>query len=254
MTDTTTRTSQRYWEIDSLRGIAIIMMVLYHLLWDLLLFNLVTDITLQAGFWKYFQRTTASLFIILVGVSLAVSSQRRAAMPPFRTFFGRGVKIFGWGLVITVIVQFANMGRIDFGVLHLIGFSIIAAYPFLRYRWLNIGLWAGFNILGFVVQQNTIQLQLSWPPLRWLSLASGIQQPTGFYLDYFPVIPWFGVVLLGIGVGNLLYMDGRVPKLLHPQRPLAIPIAGLQWLGQHSLVIYLLHQPILFGVLWVLYG
>ena len=65
-------TSQRYWEIDILRGIAIIMMVVYHLLWDLLLFNLVTDITLQAGLWKYFQRTTASLFIILVGVSLAV--------------------------------------------------------------------------------------------------------------------------------------------------------------------------------------
>ena len=208
-------TSQRYWEIDILRGIAIIMMVVYHLLWDLLLFNLVTDITLNAGFWKYFQRTTASLFIILVGVSLAVSSQKRTLS--FRKLSGRGIKIVGWGLVISAIVWFANIGRIDFGVLHLIGFSIIAAYPFLRYRWLNIGLWAGFN-LGSVLQQNALHIPLSWPPLTWLLLALGIQQPTGFYLDYFPVIPWFGVVLLGIGVGNLLYTDGRIPALFrqHP--------------------------------------
>ena len=85
-------------------------------------------------------------------------------------------------------------------------------------------------------------------------LALGIQQPTGFYLDYFPVIPRFGVVLLGIGVGNLLYTDDRVPALFRQRPSWAMPTVGLQWLGQHSLVIYLLHQPILFGVLWVLYG
>ena len=190
-------TSQRYWEIDILRGIAIIMMVVYHLLWDLLLFNLVTDITLNAGFWKYFQRTTASLFIILVGVSLAVSSQKRT--PSFRKLSGRGIKIVGWGLIISAIVRFANIGRIDFGVLHLIGFSIIAAYPFLRYRWLNIGLWAGFNLIGFVLQQNALHIPLSWPLLTWLLLALGIQQSAGFYLDYFPVIHWFGVVLSKAG-------------------------------------------------------
>ena len=68
--------STRFWEIDSLRGVAIIMMVIYHLMWDLWFFRIMPDVVLWSGFWKYFQRTTASLFIFVVGVSLTVSYTR----------------------------------------------------------------------------------------------------------------------------------------------------------------------------------
>lgn len=68
--------NRRFWEIDALRGVAIIMMVIYHLLWDLYFFAVLPNIALQVGFWKYYQRTTASLFLTLVGVSLVVSYKR----------------------------------------------------------------------------------------------------------------------------------------------------------------------------------
>src|SRR5262245_9611050 len=119
--------TRRLWEIDALRGVAIIMMVIYHLMWDLYFFAVLPNIALQVGFWKYFQRTTATLFLTLVGVSLVVSNMReRQANPgqriPFRKFLERGARIFGWGMVISLVVRIAGIGKIDFGVLHLIGF------------------------------------------------------------------------------------------------------------------------------------
>lgn len=236
----------RFWEIDVFRGIAIVMMVIYHLMWDLLFFGLVSNVALQQGFWKYFQRTTASTFLLLVGVGLAVSYMRdlNHNNASLGKYLWRGAKIFGWGMVLSVIVRVADVGRIDFGVLHLIGVSVILAYPFLAYRWLNIGLWILLNVVGYFLQP----LRIETIGLVWLGL-----KPTDyFYLDYFPLIPWFGVVLLGIGVGNLLYDNN--------QRTFSLPdfsnwrsIQFLQWLGRRSLAIYLVHQPLLFALLFVLF-
>lgn len=238
----------RFGEVDAMRGVAIIMMVIYHLMWNLLFFGLVSNVSLQTGFWKYFQRTTASTFIFLVGVSLVLSynrlcQKRLANYAIFRRFFWRGLRIFGFGMIISGIVRLVGTGTVDFGVLHLIGFSVIAAYPFLRLAWVNIGLWALLNVVGFFSQQVTVNTK--W--LVWL----GFEPPFYFYVDYFPVIPWFGVVLFGIGIANLLYPDNRRVFRLYAGLPpsLAQP---LQYLGRHSLVIYLLHQPVLFGGLTVL--
>lgn len=236
---------RRFWEIDALRGVAIVMMVIYHLLWDLYFFAILPHIALQAGFWKYFQRTTASLFLILVGVSLAVSYQRDRLVDEkqrvsFTHFLGRGARLFGWGMVISVIVRIAGIGRIDFGVLHLIGFAIIAAYPFLALRWLNLILWGAFYVAGKFLLPGLVQ----FPWLVWL----GLEPPFYTYLDYFPVIPWFGVVLLGIGLGNLLYANSN-RQIPVPDIAGWLPVRWLQSLGRYSLRIYLLHQPVLFGML-----
>jgi uncharacterized membrane protein len=233
----------RFWEIDALRGVAIVMMVTYHLMWDLWYYRVLPNVVLYEGFWKYFQRTCAGLFLVLVGVSLAVVTQRRLAKSstlPFRPYLWRGLRIFGWGLVISVVVWAAGIGYIHFGILHLIGFASIAAYPFLRYRWLNLVLWAAFFIGGYFLLDVTV----SFPWLLWLGLPPAAYYPN----DYFPVIPYFGVPLLGLFIGNSLYTaSGRTFAL--PDFSRRLPIAGLRWLGRHSLVIYLTHQLGLFALL-----
>lgn len=237
--------AQRYWEIDTLRGVAIVMMIIYHLMWDLWFYRVLPNIVLYEGFWKYFQRTIAVLFIGLVGVSLAVTAMRMAGphgdQPvPFRHYLLRGLKIFGWGIVVSLVMWAARVGYVHFGVLHLIGFSIIAAYPLLRLRWINLALWAAFNIAGYLLLGVTV----SFPWLLWLGLPPAAYYPN----DYFPVIPWFGVVLLGIFLGNTLYTPkGRV--FSPPPIGDWLPLRGLQWLGRHSLIIYLLHQIALFAIL-----
>jgi uncharacterized membrane protein len=244
-TKTKARAQARFWEIDALRGVAIIMMVTYHLMWDLWYYRLLPDVVLYAGFWKYFQRTTANLFLILVGVSLAVVTMRRmvnsrATRPPFRPYLRRGLWVFGWGIVISLVVWAAGVGYVHFGVLHLIGFSTIAAYPLLRRRWLNLALWAIFFAAGYFL----LEVRVDFPWLLWLGFT-----PYNYYPnDYFPVIPYFGVVLLGIFLGNSLYRPtARVFPL--PAIGHWLPLRGLQWLGRHALVIYVIHQPLLFALL-----
>jgi uncharacterized membrane protein len=124
--------------------------------------------------------------------------------------------------------------------LHLIGVSIILAYPFLPYRWPNVALWALFFIAGGWLQG--VRVETTW--LVWLGL-----EPVNYAAnDYFPLIPWFGVVLLGIFVGNTIYDDqGR--RFLLPAWSSALPARMLQFLGRHSLLIYMVHQPLLLLIL-----
>lgn len=243
----TTPSSGRYWEIDTFRGVAIIMMVIFHLMWDLVIFRITPDVVLYAGFWKYFQRTTAISFLVLVGVSLTVSYRRAKARPQegerlFPKFFWRGLRIFGVGMGFTLFGWLSGFGYVHFGVLHLIGTAIILAYPLIEFRWLNFLLWAVFFVVGGAIRYT--YLSHNW--LDWLGFHTRLYAP----LDYFPLIPWFGVVLLGVAIGNTVYTaQGRILPL--PDLSGWLPVRLLQWLGKHSLIIYVIHQPILLAILFL---
>ncbi len=240
---------QRLWEVDAARGLAIVMMVIYHLMYDLYYFG-VTDAIFTDPFWFYFQRITASMFIVLVGISLALRGQQIEAKGKgltFKPFLWRGLVILGWGALITLVTGIALGAEmaIRFGILHFIGVSVILAYPFLRRRWFTLVL--GLLLLGAgrIVQQITVR----GPWLIWL----GLEPADHLYVDYFPLLPWFGVVLIGIWLGNTAYEKGarrlRLPSWQAPA--LTFPLG---WLGRHSLAIYLIHQPLLFVLLIFVLG
>ncbi|GIV80306.1 MAG: membrane protein [Litorilinea sp.] len=242
----TVHPGSRFWEVDAVRGLAVVMMVIYHLMYDLYYFQ-ITDAIFTVPFWFYFQRTTASTFILLVGISLAILYQRTQARGEpgrvlWRQNWRRGVRIFGWGMVITAVTWLVLGPRlaIKFGVLHFIGVSIVMATPFLRFRWLNLGLGVLLILAGKVLQRRTFD----WPWLVWL----GFEPANHVYVDYFPVIPWFGVVLIGLFLGNFLY-HGKARRFHLPNLSDWPPVRGLEWLGLRSLTIYLLHQPVLLAIL-----
>ncbi len=228
----------RLWEVDALRGVAIVLMVIYHLMWDLHGFAGL-DIDLYQGFWHYFQRLDASMFTGLVGVSLTLRyhSQIRRGTVRYSPYLRRGLVIFAWGLVVGVATYLFDPARyVRFGILHLIGFSIIIAYPLIRHRWLSGIL--GLFLLGFAQIAGFFAVDSPW--LGWLGLSATIRPA----LDYFPVIPWLGVVLLGIFVGHTVFPGGR-PRW-RTMDPEAIgPLRLLRLAGQNGLLIYLLHQPFL---------
>jgi uncharacterized membrane protein len=233
-----THVKNRFWEIDTMRGVAICMMVLFHTLFDLTFLG-VAAIEVSSGFWRYFAYVTAFLFVFLVGVSLTISSAHARRVLPKRTYYlkyiQRGLFIFGLGLAIT-LVTWLIIGPwfIRFGILHLIGISIILSIPLLRFKWINLV--AGILIIFAGVMVHTIRGP------DWL-LFLGIHSPSFYTVDYTPLLPWFGVVLLGIFLGNLAYPEGKrrwmVPDLKFPLRD------GLVLLGRHSLAIYVVHQPII---------
>jgi uncharacterized membrane protein len=231
--------------VDGLRGVAIVMMVVYHLLFDLSAMG-GFPIDVYGGFWRAWARVCASLFITLAGVSLTLSYARaRERATPGASLFpkvlGRGLFVLGCGLLVTAATWLLYPDEVvTFGILHFIGAAIVLAYPFLVLR---LGWWylpLGLACLGIGIALQALNAALPVPWLLWLGL------PPYRYatLDYFPLLPWFGMMLLGLFAGNLLYRQGRrLVKL--PDWSAWAPVRFLEFLGRHSLVIYLIHQPIL---------
>ncbi len=234
----------RFFEVDAFRGIAILLMVIYHFFFDLDFLG-IYEFDMHSGLLLVIGRSAAILFIFLVGVSLTLSYSRtlqlRGTRKQFPHFLKRGAEIFAWGLVITLITAtLLEKGTIYFGILHLIGVSIVLAYPFLKYRAESFATGFIVILLGIVVSEIVIES----PLLLWLGIM-----PYGFYtLDYFPLIPWFGVVLFGIFTGNSLYAGYQRQFVIFDfSDNLIVKLLG--YLGRRSLFIYLIHQPIIVGIL-----
>ena len=239
--------TQRFWEIDTLRGIAVILMITYHILFDLDFLNILS-LPLHNLFFRLFLYPIGTLFLLVVGISLVLSYkryiQKQNQTPSFSKYLKRGGFLFFIALFITVLTWiYPHEGFIVFGIIHCIGISIILSYLFISKP--NISLVFGFIfvILGIYFALITILN----PYFFWI----GLKTPSFYTLDYFPLLPWFGVVLIGLFVGQKIYptLQSKYGKQQHTPtvfRPIS-------FIGRYSLVIYLLHQPILFGVLFILF-
>ncbi len=240
-------TVSRYPEIDMFRGIAILMMILFHTVFDLSFFR-ISAIDISTGFWKYFAFSTAALFLLIVGISLTLSHARAAASLSgyqlARKFLCRGAGIFLLGLLVTAGTWlYLKDGFIAFGILHLIGISVMISPLFFRFKLFNIVLGFFFIMIGYFL--TTVAGPV------WL-LPIGIHPPTFWSVDYEPVFPWTGIVLLGMGLGEYLY-PGGVRKFMLPPVP-AFFIRPLASLGRYSLIIYLVHQPVILILLALVFG
>ncbi len=240
--------SSRLWEVDAVRGVAFCMMALYHLLFDLRYFA-GWPIAVTSGFWGAFADATAGLFLLLVGVSLTLSRARwraRQAGPYWPYLVRRGFRILGYGFLVTIATWLVDPRQVVlFGILHLIGVSILLAGPFLSGVLSNLLLGSVLVALGTLI--DGVVLPASFPWLLWLGLP-----PAGFSsFDYRPLLPWFGVALWGVALGNLLYPGGR-PVVPLPDWSALPPARLLVWIGRHALVLYLVHQPVIITLLVLL--
>ncbi|MBI4043859.1 MAG: DUF1624 domain-containing protein [Candidatus Diapherotrites archaeon] len=234
----------RFLEIDLARGIAVLCMIVYHFLFDWNFF--VQSIPgFYAGFWFYFARATAAVFVGLAGVSITLhANKQRANGRGWRGIAVRGTFIFLLGMTITAFTFLAFPSRtIFFGILHLIGTSIVLSIPFLFRPRLTLALGLLVTGSGILFYPPFMQGLLPFVPVV---LPVHVQS-----FDYVPLIPWFGVFLLGMSIGHAFY-------------PLGKPVNGLGWqkgngfvqflafVGRKSLPIYLAHQPLIVSILIVL--
>lgn len=237
--------NERYPEIDLLRSLAIGLMIVYHAAFDLSFFPTV-PIDPFAGGWLALQRVTATLFLLLVGVSFAISFGRmeRRGASVREVLWKYMQRSFGL-LICAALVSAATFfvvgdQYVRFGALHLIAVAILLL-PFLMplKEW-NVLLAAIVLLLGHRLSGVTVTTSLLLP----LGLM-----PAGFAsVDYLPLLPWLAPVLLGSALGNLLYNRGLLPRHLPQNRFTAL----LSLPGRNSLLLYLAHQPVILALLWVL--
>lgn len=215
----------RIWELDALRGLCILGMVAVHLVFDL-------QIPTGQAF-AFVQNWGGVLFFLLSGLCATLGSR------PVR----RGAMVLGAGLICTAVTlagralgMLPDYMVIRFGVLHCLG-ACMLLWPVFRKLpvWLLAALGTGFGVLGIYLTQCVM---VEFPGFAWL----GLLYPSYSSADYFPLLPYLGFFLLGAVLGRLLYAK---KKSLLPQWETIWVFRALRWCGRHSLILYLLHQPLL---------
>jgi uncharacterized membrane protein len=224
--------------IDALRGAAILAMIVYHFSWDLRLFGFIeADVTGDPG-WRMFARSIAGTFLALVGVSLVLATRHRLDWSRYLRRLGI---VAAAAVAVTVATRLAMPDSyVFFGILHAIAVSSVLGLLFVQ---APIPVVFAACAFCFIAPALLSGPAFDAPPLLWLGLATYIPRSN----DYVPVFPWFAVVLAGIGLGRLmpLVRPGWLQLLAR-----AAP-RQLVWAGRHSLAIYLLHQPILIGLVYL---
>lgn len=230
----------RLQSVDGLRGVAILLMIAYHFSYDLSYFGFAQFDFYGDPFWLHARTLILGLFLFLVGISLVLATGSRLRPRRYLTRLGL---LVGSAAVISLSSYLMFGPRwIFFGVLHFIAVASVVGLLFVRRPWLAWGTGAGLILLDRLFAHPWFD-QPAW---QWFGLMT-YKPPTE---DYVPFVPWFGVVLLGIFVGHWLCRRPMAPALLRWRSRLP-PARLLAFAGRHSLSIYLLHQPLLLGMLWL---
>ena len=211
-------------ELDSLRATALVMMLVLNFVTDLNHFGIMNTET--GDQWWWLARIAASLFVGISGVSYFLAHRLEY---DFTKTSGRTKRLIFWAFVITIITYiFESSAYVRFGVLHLLALASIVAFPVARKPEFALGI--GLILLIIPLSSNS--------NLVWLGLRE-----TGFIaVDYFPLNPWLGIFFIGLALASRIYPEGKpLTEIQWPEKWL--------WFGRNTLTIYVIHQPILIGLL-----
>ena len=233
--------TSRFWEIDALRGLAVLAMIVFHFAWD---WAYVNDGRLGDGS-RYASGLIAGTFITVLGVSIALDRDRvrAAGASQWRRTAHRFLLIGGAAAIVTLATRlFLPDEFIYFGILHLLAVcTVLVALTARLGPLVNALLGLALLIVGW-------SPVLDGPGPGWLWSAAGWSAPVAT-VDWYPLAPWAGFAFLGFAAGRTLYAGGRRRFAL---RDRSAQTAPLRFVGRHALAIYLVHQLLLLPLAWLL--
>ena len=220
--------------IDVIRGISILAMVTFHFAFDLMYFGFAKPDLIYQPDWRLFERMIAFSFLFIAGLSLSITHR---SWINWKSFFRRyGVTAICAVLISIVTYILFNNDMIRFGILHAISVSGLLGLLLLKLNFLSLFLLAVLLFLLNLFIPQPLEGDYFW---QWLIYTT--ETPNS--LDYRPIIPWITPFILGMASYQLFKKwDLLETNNTNNHNELSI----LCWLGRNSLVIYLIHQPILF--------
>lgn len=222
------------------RGVALAAMAIYHFAWDLEFFGYAPPGMIAETGWKLFARSIATSFLFVVGVSLFLAHGRGLRLKPFLRRLAMLVAAAAGISLVTYIV--VPGGFIFFGILHQIALASVLGLFFLH---LPAALTLIVAALVVAMPHFARHAVFDHPMLLWVGLSTVNPHSN----DYVPLFPWFACVLAGIAAGRMANAVGVFSQMAG--RSLATWTRPFQFAGRHSLAVYLIHQPVLIGCLWV---
>jgi uncharacterized membrane protein len=229
------RAPARIEGLDALRGIAIVAMIGYHFAFDLRYFGFTRSDFEHDLRWLAARTLILASFLLIAGISAVLAHQG----PAPQRWKVHLAKIAAAALVVSVAsaLMFPR-SFIWFGVLHAIAASLVVAQLFVGRPLAAAVVGAAVIAAGLALSHAAFDNRM----LGWL----GFMTAKPLTEDYVPMFPWSGVLLLGVAAGHWL-LRHRFAAL----SPLAAAPAPLNWMGRHSLALYLVHQPVMLALLWV---
>jgi uncharacterized membrane protein len=234
------RSAVRLPLIDALRGFAVAQMIVYHFIYDLNHFGWMQLAMTRDQPWVGWRTAIVTQFLLLVGVSLAL---RTAFRPAWSDFWRRWAQVAAAAALVSAGSWFVFGPRfIWFGILHFIAVALVIARLSVPLGAWNLLLGAAALAFGLLY----VNPAFDEAPASLIGLATRKPRTE----DYVPLLPWLGVVLIGLGAAGIWRTRGFA--LLPALRPLnAAAPRWLLWLGTWALTVYLLHQPLLMAALWL---
>lgn len=251
MTETNNVVSKRnrVWELDFLRGLAVLGMVFIHMNYALKAYfniNILADVPNFEKIVLLVMNYGGNLFILISGICCCFS----------RNNLKRGLQLFFFAMVVTYVtamyehyVDPNNLYTILFGILHCLSLCMMIGHFLLKLPQKKYITNIGYTLLGILLIVAGVILkeqQINIPVI-----CGSLVYPWFVSSDYFPLLPSLGCFILGIAVGNSFYKKGKalIPSEKVGRFPL---ISVVSFVGRHSLIIYLLHQPVIFGIMFLI--
>ncbi len=229
--------TSRLPSVDIARGVALIGMVVFHFTFDLEMFGHLAPGTITNPYWSAFARLVAGSFVFLAGLSLIL-----AHGDGFRArAFWRGTGLVALAALAVTVATYIAMPHmfVFFGILHIIALSRVLGLAFLRVPvWVLVICGAAVWALPYLLHSEVFNARA----LAWIGFAETLP----LSMDLEPIFPWFGPFLLGMAAAHLLH-----PWLGRWRSEGGAMGRALAFAGRHSLPIYLIHQPLLIGAMWV---
>lgn len=233
----------RYPELDGCRGLAVLLMILYHYFVDLSFFSLPGPDPFS-GPLKIFGMCIAIMFIGIAGISAHIKATKTAGFRrQAEVFLKRGGRLIliGFGITVATWWFLKGEGYVVFGILHLIGFGLLLTPVLHRFFILNL-------IMAIILLFIPYYVEIPHGPI-WMAWAG--LYPEGFSsVDYTPVIPWIAPFLIGMCIGKVVYPAGK--KRYNAKMSDNYRSTFLTTVGQHSLLLYLVHQPFIILILMMI--
>ncbi|MGL4490733.1 MAG: heparan-alpha-glucosaminide N-acetyltransferase [Rhizobiaceae bacterium] len=235
------QTPTRLVVLDMARGLAMIAMTIFHFSWDLEFFGYAPpNMTSDLG-WKLFARSIATSFLLIAGMSFMLAHINGVR---WQSFWRRFAMVAGAAILISLSTYFTTPGRfVFFGILHQIAAASLIALLLVRLPAFAI-LLIGFAVVALPF---FFRAELFLEPYFWWTGLAPYDPPSN---DYVPVFPWTGIVLVGMAIAKFAMHSGLLDKLSSIPTDGSKPGRLLSFLGRHSLIYYLVHQPVMMAALY----